>query len=184
MTAADPSYQIRDATEADLAEITRIYNWTIIDNHVSFDTEPYDVARRQAWWDGRDPELRCLVADTGDGLAGVTYSSWYRPKQAYRSSMETTIVLDLDHRGHGLGTLLLGSLCDRLRDQGVHRAIAIVALPNDASIALHHKLGYTTVGTLTDVGFKLGRHWDTTILEKQLTSSARRSYRPNVEATT
>lgn len=161
-------YAIRDAVLADLAAITRIYNWTIVDNHVSFDTEPYDDTSRLAWFNARDPQLVCLVAELDGIVAGVSYSSWYRPKLAYRSSMETTIVLDVDHRGRGLGELLLGALTGRLADQGVHRAIAIVALPNDASVALHHKLGYTTVGILTDAGHKLGRYWDTMILEKQL----------------
>ena len=159
---------IREASPADFERINQIYNWTIVDNHVSFDTEPYDDTSRMAWFKARDPELVCLVAELDGIVAGVSYSSWYRPKSAYRSSMETTIVLDLDHRGQGLGALLLGALTDRLADQGVHRAIAIVALPNDASVGLHHKLGYTTVGTLTDVGHKLGRYWDTMILEKQL----------------
>jgi len=144
VASSDQQYRIRDATVDDLPEITRIYNWTIIDNHVSFDTEPYDDARRRAWWEARDPELVCLVAEIDGAIAGVTYSSWYRPKLAYRSTMETTIVLDLDRRGRGLGAQLLGAMCERLADQGVHRAIAIVALPNDASVALHHKLDYRT----------------------------------------
>lgn len=82
--------------------------------------------------------------------------------------METTIVLDTDQRGRGLGSLLLGGLLQRLTDQGVHLAVAIVALPNAGSVALHHKLGYHTVGVLHEVGEKFGRFWDTEILEKKL----------------
>ena len=55
----------------------------------------------------------------------VTCTSWYRPKLAYRSSMETTIVVDTDHQGRGLGTALLGALLERLTTQGVHRAVAM-----------------------------------------------------------
>ncbi len=159
---------IRLAVEADLAAINEIYNWTIIDNHVSFDVEPFDAELRLAWWHARDPALPCLVAEEDGRVVGVSYASWYRPKAAYRSSAETTIVLGQSARGRGVGTALLGALCEHLTEAGFHRAIAIVALPNDASIALHHKLGYHTVGVLTEVGAKLGALWDTEILEKPL----------------
>ncbi len=159
---------IRDAAEADFGRINDLYNWTIVDNHVSFDTEPYDLAKRQAWWGARDDALSCLVAELDGQVVGVAYSSWYRPKDAYRSSMETTIVVDTEHLQKGIGTTLLGALVDRLASQGVHVAIAIVALPNDASVALHHRLGYRTVGVLEEVGQKLGRYWDTMLLERRL----------------
>lgn len=159
---------VRDATAQDLGDITRIYNWTIIDNHVSFDTEPYTDESRLAWWNARDPQLPCLVAELDGRVVGVTYASWYRPKLGYRTTMETTIVLDTDHLGRGLGTRLLGALLDRLAIAGVHRAVAIIAVPNDASVALHLRLGYRDVGTLTQVGTKLGRKWDTMLLEYDL----------------
>lgn len=159
---------IRDATPRDFQRINEIYNWTIVDNHVSFDTEPWDIVRRTEWWEARSPELDLLVATSGGRVVGVTYSSWYRPKMAYRSSVETTIVVDQTVLGRGIGSALLGALIDRLRTRPFRRAIAIVALPNDPSIALHRKLGYVPVGTITDVGYKLGRYWDTMLLEFRL----------------
>lgn len=159
---------VRDATEADLERITAIYNQTIVGSHVSFDATPYDADRRLRWWQERSPELVCLVTEIDAEVVGVAYSSWYRPKDAYRSSMETTIVLDSSATGRRLGTELLAALLARLAAQGLHRAVAIIALPNDASVALHRALGYREVGTLTEVGHKLGRFWDTMILEKEL----------------
>jgi phosphinothricin acetyltransferase len=164
----DASVHIRDATPDDFERINTIYNWTIIDNHVSFEEEPWDLAKRRAWWEARPDGLDVLVAEWEGEVVGVTYSSFYRPKPAYRSSAETTVVLDTAHLGRGIGTRLLGALIERLRERGFHRAIAIIALPNDASIALHHALGYRTAGTLTEVGHKLGRHWDTALLELDL----------------
>ncbi len=161
---------IREARTSDFGRINAIYNWTIVDNHVSFDTTPFDPAACRAWWQARDPELSCLVGETDGTVVGVAYSSWYRAKPAYRSTMETTVVVDQDHLGAGAGTALLSALLDRITDQGVHRAIAIVALPNVASVALHHKLGYRTAGVLTEAGFKLGRYWDTMLLEKPLSA--------------
>lgn len=159
---------IRDATPEDFVRINEIYNWTIVDNHVSFDTEPWDLARRQEWWSTRPEELDVIVAEFEGDVVGVTYSSFYRPKAAYRSTAETTVVLDTRYLRRGIGRALLGAMLDRLRQRGFHRAVAIVALPNDGSIALHEQLGYRIVGTITEVGSKLGRYWDTTILETDL----------------
>ena len=163
-----PPFLIRDATPADSERVNEIYNWTIVDNHVSFDTEPYDLERRRIWWEARGSQLVCLVVEVDGQVVGLSYSSWYRPKLAYRSTVETTIVLDTDYLQLGLGSELLGALLDRLRSQGLHRAIAVVALPNDGSIALHHKLGYRTIGVVTESGYKLGRYWDTELLEHRL----------------
>lgn len=159
---------IRDATIDDLDRINELYNTTIVDSHVSFDVEPWGLERRRRWWDSREPELVCLVAVVDDEVIGVSYSSWWKPKEAYRTTMETTIVISQHHHGQGLGAELLGALTARLHDEGVHRAIAVIALPNEASIALHQRVGYREVGTLTDVGNKLGRYWDTLLMEKEL----------------
>ena len=159
---------IRDATPDDFARINEIYNWTIVDNHVSFDVDPFTVATRTEWWAKRDDDLEFLVSELDGELTGVSYSSRYRPKPAYRSTAETTIVLDQDHLGRGLGSLLLGTLLDRLTAKGFRMAVAIIALPNDASVALHHRLGYESVGVLHDAGFKYGRYWDTELFERPL----------------
>lgn len=159
---------IRTASPADFERINEIYNWTIIDNHVSFDTEPFDLHTRAIWWEAREHELPCLVSELDGEITGISYSSRYRAKPAYRSTVETTIVLDQNHLGRGLGQDLLGSLLEHLTTLGFHMAVAIIALPNDASVALHRKLGYRSVGVLHDAGFKNGRHWDTELFERRL----------------
>ena len=165
MAAGD---RIRDATPADFERINEIYNWTIVANHVSFDTEPWTVETRSRWWRSRDPELSFLVSEREGELTGLSYSSRYRPKPAYRSTVETTIVLDQRHLGRGLGSQLLSALLERSRTDGFHMAVAIIALPNDASIALHEKLGFRSVGVIHDAGFKDGRFWDTELFERPL----------------
>ncbi len=159
---------VRPASPGDFDRINEIYNWTIVDNHVSFDLEPWNIETRAEWWESRDPALDCLVAEIDGYVVGVAYSSWYRPKLAYRSSVETTIVLDTDYVERGIGSELLAELLARLRQRGFRRAIAIVALPNDASVRFHQKLGYRPAGTLSEVGYKLGRYWDTMLLEAHL----------------
>ena len=81
---------IRPATPADFDRINEIYNWTIVDNHVSFDTEPFDHTSRARWWGARAPALTFLVSELDGVVTGLAYSSWYRPKRAYRSTVETT----------------------------------------------------------------------------------------------
>jgi phosphinothricin acetyltransferase len=164
-----PSVGIRPATAGDLADITRIYDRYIVDSHVSFDLEPWSTERRQRWWDEHQghPRLVVLVAETDGAVVGSAYSSWYRPKAGYERSVETSIVLEPDRTGAGIGTLLYVRLLDELAAAGTHRAYAVVALPNDASVALHHKVGFTDVGVEDESGYKLGRYWSTLTLEKR-----------------
>lgn len=159
---------VRAATETDLAAINRIYNHFIFETHVSFDTEPWSADKRAAWFEhySTTGRYRVLVAEQVGGVIGMSYSSPFRHKRAYDTSVETTIVLDPDAVGRGTGTLLLGSLIEILEHEDVHRAYAVVALPNDASIALHRKLGYRSVGVQHEVGRKFGRYWSTELLER------------------
>jgi len=160
---------VRRATEGDLDAITRIYDQYVVGSPVSFDLEPWSRERRLAWWDEHqgDARLVVLVAEHDGEVVGTAYSSWYRPKAAYRTSVETSIVLDGAHVGRGLGTRLYGALLDELAAAGVHRAYAVVTIPNDTSVGLHHKLGFRDVGTEHESGWKLDRWWSTLLLEKR-----------------
>ena len=160
---------VRRATVDDLDDITRIYDCYIVDSHVSFDVDPWTADQRRRWWDEheRHERLVVLVATLDGSVVGTAYSSWYRPKAGYERSVETSVVLDPGHTGCGFGTTLYCALLDELATAGVHRAYAVVALPNDASIALHHRLGFTDVGVEDESGFKLGRYWSTLTLEKR-----------------
>ncbi len=159
---------IRPATRNDSPRMNEIYNQTIVDNYVSFAVDPWTIEMREQWWDERPDELPTLVLEIEGEVMGVSFGSRYRPKAAYESSVETTIVLDSSVLGRGLGTRLLGALVDELTLRGFHRAIAIISLPNDGSVALHHKLGYRTIGIMSETGFKLGRYWDVAMMEREL----------------
>ena len=169
MSPAEPAPAVRRATADDLADITRIYDCYVVESHVSFDVEPWTEERRRRWWQEhqRHERLVVLVATLDDTVVGTAYSSWYRPKAGYERSVETSVVLDPDHTGRGIGRTLYAVLLEELAAAGVHRAYAVVALPNDASIGLHHALGFTDVGVEDESGFKLGRYWSTLTLEKR-----------------
>jgi phosphinothricin acetyltransferase len=164
-----PGLVVRRATADDLSDITRIYDCYIVDSHVSFDVEPWTEDQRRRWWAEHQSHDRLvvLVATLDGSIVGTAYSSWYRPKAGYERSVETSVVLDPDHTGQRIGKVLYAALLDELAGAGVHRAYAVVALPNEASIGLHHALGFTDVGVEDESGYKLGRYWSTLTLEKR-----------------
>ena len=160
---------IRRAEAGDLPRLTEIYNQYIVDSHVSFDTEPWTLDQRREWWrtyETGDGPWQAWVAEVDGRVIGGSWSSRFRPRTAYDSSVETTIVFDPDATGRGLGTRLYRALLDDLDARGVHRQYAIIALPNDSSVALHHKLGYETQAVQDEVGFKHGRYWSTMLLQR------------------
>ena len=159
---------IRLATRTDSQRINEIYNQTIVDNYVSFAVEPWTIEMREQWLDERPDELPAMVVEIDGVVMGISYASRYRPKAAYNSSVETTIVLDSSVLGRGLGTNLLTALNDELTARGFHRAIAIIAMPNDGSVALHLKLGYRMIGIMSETGYKLDRYWDVAMMEREL----------------
>ncbi len=160
---------VASATDADVDAINRIYNQLIVDSHVSFDTEPWTREQRSDWLADRIRRgYPVLVARNSDAIIGVAWSGPFRDREAYASSVETTIALASASTGIGIGSFLYGQLIDRLRDLGFHRCYGVVALPNDASVALHHKLGFTEVGVLDESGYKDGSFVSTVLLELKL----------------
>ncbi len=162
---------VRSATEADVPGLNDIYNAYIVGSHVSFDTEPWTEEQRRTWYrDRTSAGYPVLVAEAAGDVLGAAWSGPWRDKAAYRPTVETTVVLAGEATGAGLGTELLAALLADLTDRGFRSAIAVIALPNDASIAVHRKLGYREVGTLPGVGVKDGTAWDTTIMQRDLRS--------------
>jgi phosphinothricin acetyltransferase len=167
---ADTPPAIRHANPDDLPRITAIFNTVIEDSHVSFEEQPRALA---VWKEilaskSEDGPHQLLVAVDDGEVVGLAYSSPWRSKSGYRLTVETTIVLDPDHTGGGIGTALLSALLESVARAGAHRAVAVVAVPNEASMRLHEKLGFERVGLLDEVGFKNGRFWSTELLQKRL----------------
>jgi phosphinothricin acetyltransferase len=148
---------IRRAREDDLPSLVVILNHYILNGHVTFDIEPTTVAAKQPWLasygTGRH---QLIVAEEGGRVLGCAYSSRYRQHPAFDATVETSIYLDPAERGRGTGTRLYGELLKCLETQDVHLAVAGVALPNEASIALHRKLGFEEVGIFKEYAIKHG----------------------------
>ncbi len=160
---------IRPATRDDVGSINTIYNGYIEGSHISFDTEPWSHDDRLIWFDERvRTGLPVLVGIDSGTIIGAAWAGPWRAKAAYSRAAETTIIVAEGFHGAGAGTSLYSSLLDDLLDRGFHRCYAIVAMPNDASVALHHKLGFTSIGVLDEVGYKEGRYVSTMLLELRL----------------
>jgi phosphinothricin acetyltransferase len=93
-------------------------------------------------------------------MVGYAYAKPWRPRSAYRFSVETTIYIAPGYQRRGVGAALYRDLLAALRQLDVHAAVGGIALPNDASVALHERLGFKKVGQFVEIGFKLGRWVD------------------------
>lgn len=161
---------IRQATRGDITSITEIYNYYVEHTQVTFDLEPRSHENREEWFaqfslSGRH---QIVVAEVDGVVGGYACSTKLRPKAAYDTTVETTIYVHPQHTGLGLGKVLYEMLFDLLADEDVHRAYGVIALPNDASIALHESFGFKHVGTLSEVGRKFDEYLDVAWYEKAL----------------
>lgn len=164
---------IRNAADGDLDPLVRIYNHYIENTSVTFDTTPFSVPDRIAWFisfSEAGPH-RLLIAERDGEMLGFASSSPFERRPAYDTSVETSIYLDPDATGAGVGTALFGALLELVTaDERLHRAYGGIALPNAASIALHKKFGFELAGTYREVGFKFGKYRDVAWYEKNLCS--------------
>jgi len=149
---------VRLAREDDAAAIAAIYRPYVKGSRISFEETPPDpseIARRM-----RSPIHPWLVIEERGRVVGYASTSPMRDRAAYRWSVETGIYVAPGMQGRGLGKLLLAAHVDLLERQGFVTIVAGIALPNDASVALHEKLGFTLSGIERGVGFKLGQWVD------------------------
>jgi L-amino acid N-acyltransferase YncA len=152
---------IRSASAADADTLARIYNYYVANTVITFEEEPVSaqaMAARVAEVQGLS--LPWLVAETDEKVVGYAYANKWKVRSAYRHSVESTIYLEHGHEGRGVGKTLYAALLPPLRARGIHAVIGGAALPNEASVALHEKLGFDHVATFREVGFKHGRWVD------------------------
>lgn len=149
--------KLRLATAADAAAIAAIYAPYVADTAVSFETEPPDEVEMRARVESGGALYPWLAAcDQEERLLGYAYAAPFRTRRAYRFAVETTVYVDPNAHGRGVGRSLCSALITVLERQGFTQAIAAITLPNDASVRLHEALGFTQAGTYRQVGFKLG----------------------------
>jgi len=163
------STSIRHATLSDLPQIVAILNPFIETTAVTFDTEAYDSERREPWFQqfSKTGRHQCFVAEDNGQIVGYANSGPLRPKRAYDTSIEVSIYKALSFNQSGLGTELYSTLFQSLENEDIHRAHALITLPNQASLALHKKYGFYEVGTLNEAGRKFDKYHDVFWMEKK-----------------
>jgi L-amino acid N-acyltransferase YncA len=163
-------FTVRTVVPADLERVAAICAHYVTTTVTTFEEVPPTVADwRRRLDDLADRNLPFLVADQGGTVCGYAYASPWRPKPAYRYTVEDTVYLSPVHTGRGLGRALLGALLTGCEQAGVRQVIAVIAdTGSDASVALHRRLGFDAAGRLCRVGRKHGRWIDTVLMQREL----------------
>lgn len=162
------------ATAADLEAVAGIFAHYVTSSVITFEETPPTAADwRQRLDDLHRQGLPFLVAKTGDEVVGYAYASPWRPKPAYRHTVEDSVYLAPGWTGRGLGQALLERLLRECERTGVRQIVAVIAdTGSDASAALHRRLGFTHVGRLAGVGRKHGQWVDTVLMQRALPGAA------------
>ena len=161
---------VRAATQADLDAIAAIYAHHVRTGTASFEIEPPDaaeMARRRA--EVVDRGLPYLVAAAGAEVVGYAYAAPYRPRPAYRFTVEDSVYVSADCARQGIGAMLLKALVSASERAGARQMIAVIGdSANVASIRLHAAAGFSHVGSLASVGWKFDRWLDVVVMQRAL----------------
>jgi phosphinothricin acetyltransferase len=160
--------RLRLATAADAPAIAEIYNLEVTESTAPFDLVPRSLADQQAWLTARSGAYAAVVAEADGGVVGFGSLSPYRDRPAYSTSVEDSVYVHRDHHGQGVGRALLGELVRVATAHGFHAVFARIVEGHEASIALHQRLGFETVGVEREVGRKFGRWLDVVVMERLL----------------
>ncbi|MFH1109530.1 MAG: arsinothricin resistance N-acetyltransferase ArsN1 family B [Planctomycetota bacterium] len=150
---------MRLATVGDAQQVQSIYAPIVEGSAVSFELEPPSVEEMRRRIETTLLTLPWLVCE-GDGVIGYAYAGVFRSRPAYQWTVEVSVYAHAAHRGKGVARALYTSLFECLRVQGYRTALAGIALPNAASVALHERLGFRLIGVFHNVGYKLGAWHD------------------------
>jgi L-amino acid N-acyltransferase YncA len=169
--------RVRPAAEPDMAAVREIYAHYVLNSLATFEETPPALeemlARRRA---SVELGLPYLVAEAGGEMVGFAYAAAYRPRPAYRFTIEDSVYVADGRRGSGIGSALLGELIAACERGPWRQMLAVVGdSANAGSIALHRRFGFELMGTLRSVGFKSGRWVDTPILQRGLGSVLRQA---------
>jgi phosphinothricin acetyltransferase len=163
-------FRIRPAEPRDLAAITRIYDHAVRYGTASFEIEPPDEAEMARRYEAlRADGYPYLTAEQDGTLAGYAYAGPYRPRPAYRWTIESSVYVAPHAQRRGVGRALLQQLILESESCGFRQMIAVIGgSANDASIQLHRAAGFRMIGTLNNVGYKFDRWLDSVLMQRPL----------------
>ncbi|HEY6451040.1 MAG TPA: GNAT family N-acetyltransferase [Steroidobacteraceae bacterium] len=151
---------LRSATRADAPSLLAIYRPFVESTSVSFEEEPPSIEQFAARIEQAVHGWSWIVAEREGRCIGYAYGSKHRERAAYRWSVEVSAYVHPDQHRRGVASTLYGHLFEALANRGFCNAYAAVTMPNEASLALHRKLGFQPIGVFERVGYKFGRWHD------------------------
>jgi L-amino acid N-acyltransferase YncA len=165
---------VRRCTEQDIPEVREIYAIEVREGTASFELEPPSLADMVARFAAIDAAgLPYLVVEQDGRIAGYAYAGPYRPRPAYRHTVEDSVYVARWARRQGVGRALLEAVIECATARGMRQMVAIIGdSAHAASIRLHAEAGFRLVGTLEHVGWKFGRWLDTVIMQRPLGNGA------------
>jgi len=158
---------VRPATHADLQGILDIYNDCVLTTTATYDYEPRTLEHRVAWFEDHVKQDYAVFVAENDARKIVGWGALnpYHARMGYRFTTENSVYVAAEHRGKGIGKLLLAPLIDAARKRGLRAIIATIDAQNAASIRLHEQFGFEKVGHFKKVGFKFDRWLDVVYME-------------------
>ena len=153
--------KIRIADKNDCKDILRIYEFYVLNTAITFEYEVPSLSEMENRMKNIQLKYPYLVAEIENKVVGYAYASDFRYKAAYQWSPESTIYLDKEFHGKGIGKKLYQKLFEVLKLQGYYNVFGGVALPNESSIALHQHLGFKEIGVYENIGYKFDK-WHST----------------------
>tara|TARA_B100000959_G_scaffold282970_1_gene350658 strand:+ start:112 stop:660 length:549 start_codon:yes stop_codon:yes gene_type:complete len=172
MRVMETSINIRIASMDDAESIRSIYNHEVSTSTASFDLVERTVEEQRIWLSERSGAFSVLVAEIEGQVMGFASLSPFNQRCGYRTTVENSIYVDSSIRKFGAGSRLLEELLIVATRSGFHTVIARIGGGNDASIALHEKHGFTTVGVEREVGRKFGRWQDVVVMQTILSEDS------------
>ena len=161
--------EIREAREGDLPAILAIHNHVVATSTAHYNYAPVDIEDRRAFVFGRQAAgLPFLVAVAADAVAGYASFGAFRPQDGFCRTVEHLIYVAPADRRRGVAGLLMPALLDRARSMGKHVMVGALDAANAASVALHERFGFETVGLMPQVGHKFDRYLDLLWMQKIL----------------
>lgn len=151
---------VRPITLEDAKAVVEIYNYYIANSTATFEMEPIDEKEMQRRIKSISASYPYFVFEENNTILAYAYASQWKPRKAYKHTVESSVYLHPDAKGKGIGTLIYDQLIKQLSQMDIHAVIGGVSLPNDASVALHEKFGFEKIGQFKQVGYKFNQWID------------------------
>ena len=145
---------IRPAIERDVQDICEIYNYFVENTAISFEEKTISNLEMEQRIATQSIDYPWLVYEDEGKVVAFAYAGKWKARSAYRFTLESSIYMSGDCQGKGIGTKLYKALFDELVTRSVRSVMAVIALPNQASVGLHEKMGFEKVAHFKEVGYK------------------------------